>query len=70
MERTFNMGIGMVAVVPEASVDATLATLSDRGLPAWVCGLVRDRRDGEEGDAAAKGGSGGAVTVTGDHREG
>lgn len=70
MERTFNMGIGMVAVVPEASVDATLATLSDRGLPAWVCGLVRDRRDGEEGDAAAKGGSGGAVTVTGDHRKG
>lgn len=69
MERTFNMGIGMVAVVPEAAVDTTLTTLRDRGLLAWVCGLVRDRRDGEEGDAAAKGGIGGSVSVMGDHHE-
>lgn len=69
MERTFNMGIGMVAVVPEESVDAALATLTERGVPSWVCGRVRDRREGEEGDAAAKGGSGGAVTVMGDHRD-
>ncbi|MGA1146317.1 MAG: phosphoribosylformylglycinamidine cyclo-ligase [Candidatus Nanopelagicales bacterium] len=68
MERTFNMGIGMVAVVPETSVDAALDCLGARGVDAWVCGNVRPRRDGEYGDAAAKGGSGGAVSVTGAHR--
>ncbi len=70
MERTFNMGIGMVAVVPEISVDAVLATLEARGVEAWVCGRVRNRRDGEQGDSAAKGGSGGAVMVVGDHPAG
>ena len=68
MERTFNMGIGMVAVVPETSVDEALGTFEQRGLPAWVCGRVRERDEGEMGDAAAKGGSGGAVTVTGEHK--
>lgn len=68
MERTFNMGIGMVAVLPEDSVDSALATLQARNVESWVCGHVRERRDGEQGDAAAKGGSGGAVTVVGDHR--
>lgn len=67
MERTFNMGIGMVAVVPEASVDVAIGILQGRGVPAWVCGRVRERREGESGDAAAKGGSGGAVHVVGEH---
>lgn len=67
MERTFNMGIGMVAVLPQDSVDTALATLQTRNVESWVCGYVRERRDGELGDAAAKGGSGGAVTVVGDH---
>lgn len=70
MERTFNMGIGMVAVLPEDSVDPALATLRARNVESWVCGRVRDRLQGEEGDAAAKGGSGGAVTVVGDHPRG
>jgi hypothetical protein len=30
-----------------------------------VAGTVRDRRDGETGDAAAKGGGGGSVTLVG-----
>ena len=68
MERTFNMGIGMVAVLPEDSVDSALATLQGRNVESWVCGHVRERFDGEQGDAAAKGGSGGAVTVVGEHR--
>lgn len=67
MERTFNMGIGMVAIVPPGSADHALATLAQRNLPAWVCGTVRTRADGERGDAAAKGGGGGAVTVRGDY---
>jgi phosphoribosylformylglycinamidine cyclo-ligase len=68
MERTFNMGIGMVAVLPEASVDAALGVLRDRDVDAWVCGRVRARRAGEQGDAVAKGGTGGAVSVRGEHR--
>ena len=42
LERTFNQGIGMVAVVAPGSVDATLGRLSARGLEAWVVGAVRD----------------------------
>lgn len=65
MERTFNMGLGMIAIVPAAAADDALAILARRDVPAWTCGEVRDRRDGETGDAEAKGGSGGAVTLTG-----
>jgi phosphoribosylformylglycinamidine cyclo-ligase len=63
MERTFNMGIGMIAVVAAADADTAIALLAERGLPAWSCGTVRVRRDGEHGDAEAKGGRGGAVSV-------
>ncbi len=66
-ERTFNMGIGMVAIVPASAADESLALLTARGVPSWICGTVRERRDGETGDAEAKGGRGGAVTVVGDH---
>jgi phosphoribosylformylglycinamidine cyclo-ligase len=68
MEKTFNMGIGMVAILPPESVDEALSLLAARGVPAWVCGVVRLRGSGEAGDAAAKGGSGGAVRVVGDYR--
>ena len=67
LERTLNMGIGMVAVVDSADADAALGLLAARGVPSWACGEVRERRSGETGDAQAKGGSGGAVTVTGRH---
>ena len=62
-ERTFNMGIGMVAIVPDAQ--PVLSLLAQRGIPAWVCGDVRDRRDGDTGDAPAKGGAGGSVRLIG-----
>ena len=60
-ELTFNMGIGMLAVVPEP--DRVLAALATRDVPAWVCGQVRDRQDDDRSDAQAKGGSGGTVTL-------
>lgn len=41
IEATLNMGVGMVAVVPAAAVDATLATLGARGIDSWACGEVR-----------------------------
>lgn len=68
LERTFNMGIGMVAVLPQAEAPKALALLQERGVPSWVCGSVRERRDGEHGDAEAKGGAGGAVTLVGSAR--
>jgi phosphoribosylformylglycinamidine cyclo-ligase len=40
MERTFNMGVGMVALVPADDVDRTLAILTARHVPAWVAGEV------------------------------
>ncbi|MGI9196897.1 MAG: phosphoribosylformylglycinamidine cyclo-ligase [Candidatus Nanopelagicales bacterium] len=67
MERTFNMGIGMVALVSGEDAGNALAHLRDREVDAWVCGVVRDRRDGEVGDAEAKGGGGGAAFVVGKH---
>jgi phosphoribosylformylglycinamidine cyclo-ligase len=39
MERTFNLGVGMVAVVADA--DAALGVLRARGVPAWTLGEVR-----------------------------
>jgi len=67
LEKTLNQGIGMFAVVDPASADAALARLAARGVGSWVAGTVRDRQDGEHGDAEAKGGNGGAVTLVGDH---
>jgi phosphoribosylformylglycinamidine cyclo-ligase len=40
MERTFNLGVGMVAVVPPAVADAALDLLRARGVDAWPCGQI------------------------------
>jgi phosphoribosylformylglycinamidine cyclo-ligase len=40
LEATFNMGIGMVAVVDAKDADRALGVLRDRGLPAWVLGNI------------------------------
>ncbi|MGC8920041.1 phosphoribosylformylglycinamidine cyclo-ligase [Streptomyces sp. PG2] len=45
LEKTLNMGVGMIAIVPEGSVDAALATLGDRGVDAWVAGEITGRQD-------------------------
>ncbi|MGH3828338.1 MAG: phosphoribosylformylglycinamidine cyclo-ligase, partial [Pseudonocardiaceae bacterium] len=45
MERTFNMGVGMVAVVDRAEVDRAMAVLKARHVSAWVLGDVRKARD-------------------------
>jgi phosphoribosylformylglycinamidine cyclo-ligase len=67
LEKTFNMGIGMIAMVAPGSVGTALARLAARGVDAWVLGRARLRADGESGDAPAKGGNGGAVTLHGTH---
>jgi phosphoribosylformylglycinamidine cyclo-ligase len=40
LERTLNMGVGMVAVVAAEAADAALARLAERGLPAWCLGRI------------------------------
>jgi phosphoribosylformylglycinamidine cyclo-ligase len=40
MERTFNLGVGMVAVVAPGVADAALDLLRARGVDAWPCGEV------------------------------
>jgi phosphoribosylformylglycinamidine cyclo-ligase len=57
LEATLNMGVGMVAVLPESEVDAAIRLLAERDVPSWVCG------------SAAPSGSGtrAPVTLFGDH---
>jgi phosphoribosylformylglycinamidine cyclo-ligase len=40
MWRTFNCGVGMVAILAPSDVDGTLALLRDRDVDAWVMGEV------------------------------
>jgi phosphoribosylformylglycinamidine cyclo-ligase len=56
LEKTLNMGVGMIAVVPQESVDVALSVLADRGVGAWVAGEILERGDGAE-----------AVALTGDY---
>lgn len=47
LESTFNMGVGMVAVVAPEDVDRALAVLTARHLDAWVLGAVRKPAEDE-----------------------
>ncbi len=72
LERTLNMGVGFVAVLPAASVDAAVAHLVARGIPAWVIGEVHTAQDapsepGGEVVRGAKGVDGGSVQLVGSH---
>ncbi|MFI5758214.1 phosphoribosylformylglycinamidine cyclo-ligase [Streptomyces sp. NPDC051569] len=51
LEKTLNMGVGMIAVVPADSVDSALTTLADRGVDAWVAGEITERGDHATGAA-------------------
>ncbi|GAB3938758.1 phosphoribosylformylglycinamidine cyclo-ligase [Kribbella albertanoniae] len=54
LEKTLNMGAGMVAVLDQSAADAAIAELAARDIPAWVCGEVLAT-------------PGGAVTLEGDY---
>ena len=41
LERTWNAGVGMVAVVDPEIADLTLRSLAARGMKAWIAGEVR-----------------------------
>jgi phosphoribosylformylglycinamidine cyclo-ligase len=36
MDKTFNMGVGMAAIVAPDAADAAVRLLADRGLPSWI----------------------------------
>jgi phosphoribosylformylglycinamidine cyclo-ligase len=57
MEKTFNMGVGMMAVVSPEDVDRALAVLTARHVPAWVLGEVNKAEDADAPRA----------TLAGDH---
>ena len=49
MEKTFNMGVGMVAVVAEDDAERAMAMLTARHIDAWRLGEVRPAQDGQSG---------------------
>ncbi|PRY52936.1 phosphoribosylformylglycinamidine cyclo-ligase [Knoellia remsis] len=72
LERTLNMGVGFVAMLPADHVDAATAVLRERGIQAWPMGEVSALEDavvedGVEVVRGAKGVDGGSVQVVGEH---
>ncbi|WP_319449607.1 MULTISPECIES: phosphoribosylformylglycinamidine cyclo-ligase [unclassified Mycobacterium] len=47
MDKTFNMGIGMVALVAPEDTDRALAILTARHLDCWTLGVVKKGKKGE-----------------------
>ncbi len=64
MERTFNLGVGMVAVLPRERVEAAISLLAARGVPAWQLGELHRVSPGASGRPAVEltGTYGGAAT--------
>ncbi|HIY66661.1 MAG TPA: phosphoribosylformylglycinamidine cyclo-ligase [Candidatus Agrococcus pullicola] len=65
-EGTWNLGIGMFAVVAADDADAVVAASEAAGIPAWVAGIVSSAgATGDDFVQGAKGVDGGAVRLTG-----
>ncbi|GGA65645.1 phosphoribosylformylglycinamidine cyclo-ligase [Pseudoclavibacter endophyticus] len=68
-EGTWNLGIGMFAIVDADGVDAVLAALEKEGFAAWRAGtVVVGERDLDGFEQGAKGVDGGAVRLVGSYR--
>jgi phosphoribosylformylglycinamidine cyclo-ligase len=67
-EGTWNLGIGMIAIVAADAADTTIAALTADGIPSWTVGRVsmgaHDLTGFEHG---AKGVNGGAVRLSGSY---
>lgn len=67
-EGTWNLGIGMFAVVAADSVAGVIARLERSGVPSWVAGRVWTGERSFEGfEQGAKGVDGGAVRLVGSY---
>jgi len=49
MFNTFNMGIGMVLIVSQGTLQGVMDELNSSGSPAYSLGIIEDRHEGEEG---------------------
>lgn len=67
-EKTFNMGIGMLAFVSPTHADKAIELLNSRGLKAWSVGVTRERTATDISDSPAKGGNGGVVKLVGNYQ--
>src|SRR5450631_356491 len=70
LERTLNMGIGFVAVLPAAHSDSAIGILRTQGIDAWLLGQVSDLatatiKQGVEVVRGTKGVDGGSVQMVG-----
>ncbi len=65
-ESTWNLGVGMLAVVADDQADAVAAALTADGIPAWRAGRITvEQRDLAGFERGAKGVDGGAVRLAG-----
>ncbi|MGJ7441853.1 phosphoribosylformylglycinamidine cyclo-ligase [Aquipuribacter sp. MA13-6] len=71
-ERTWNQGIGMIAVVAPESAEQVVALLAAAGTRAWVCGRVTGVDPSapvdDETSQGTKGVDGGSARLVGSHR--
>ncbi|HEV7949565.1 MAG TPA: phosphoribosylformylglycinamidine cyclo-ligase [Glaciihabitans sp.] len=69
-EDTWNLGIGMFAVVAADQAQAVIAAIESRGIPSWVVGEVSTEiRDLSGFEQGAKGVNGGAVRLIGEFQQ-
>lgn len=73
LERTLNLGVGMVAIVDPDRADALRSRAESLGLSAWTLGTVRDLEPGVDTEspdlvAGTKGVHGGAVRLRNSYR--
>jgi phosphoribosylformylglycinamidine cyclo-ligase len=72
LERTLNLGVGFLAVLPADDADRAVELIRHNGIPAWVIGDISPddhTTPGTERVSGAKGVDGGAVQVLGEHPE-
>lgn len=73
LERTLNLGVGMIAVVDPSVADAAVERLNARGMKSWILGTVQ-KDDGtyasnEDYIQGAKGVDGGAAVLLNDYAQ-
>ena len=76
LEDTLNLGVGMIGIVPEHSVDRALRSCQESGVKAWVIGdVIEGDDDGTSGGthvatrvvSGTKGVNAGSVRMSGDY---
>ena len=71
LERTLNLGVGMIAIVDPSVAEAATKRLNDRGIPSWIMGDVVVAGEPEANNPdyvqGAKGVDGGAVRLLGSY---